>query len=157
MTVLALVAAGCDTSPLSPTAPQLPPGVAINVDLALYDRLNDSRQREGLPPVVIDNDLSLVAELHSQHMRDNGSLTHQDRLGGRVGDRLSRSGVAFFRAAENIGVAIGHADPAEFLHTEFMKSAPHRRIILDPTFSVVVIGTVTDGTETWVTEIFVTP
>ncbi|MDX1384384.1 MAG: CAP domain-containing protein [Thermoanaerobaculia bacterium] len=155
LAVMTLATSGCNSGSSSPTAPQAVPLVASAVDESLFEKLNAARAANSLPRLPLDPTLSRVAEAHSAYMRTAGGLTHESPDGGNVGDRLSVSGVAFRRAAENVGVSFGHADPATFLHNEFMNSPGHRKVILDSSWTHVGIGVVGGGSETWVTQVFV--
>jgi uncharacterized protein YkwD len=119
--------------------------------------INKERVRQNVEAVLIlSDDLSLLARLHSESMRDEGLFGHTDSAGRSVGGRLGDAGISFSRAGENIArVTNAGADPAAFAHDLLMSQAAHRNNILDTGFTKVGVGVARRGDTHWITQVFV--
>ena len=117
----------------------------------LVQLLNQARARHGLPPLNEDARLQAAARTHSQLMALQNTLSHQLPREPILLKRLALRGAYFYTAGETAAFNYT-ADAAE---ESFMRSPPHRTIILDPQYDVVGIGVVEcDDGMLWVTEDF---
>lgn len=124
---------------------------ASEFEQRLVDQLNKSRADAGLAPLKVDERLADAARKHSELMADKSELAHVLSGEAEVADRLAATGLNFNRSGENVGYN------SEFngLHSNFMKSPPHRENILNPKYTLVGIGIVKDDEGVyWATEDF---
>ncbi len=113
--------------------------------------VNQERAANGLPPFTLDPALSSVARAHSLDMATRSYFSHTNPDGLSPFDRMSRAGITFRSAAENIAWA-GTVDIA---HTSLMNSPGHRANILNPTLNRIGIGIVPkDSRNVMVTQVF---
>ena len=102
----------------------------------LFDQLNQSRQKAGVPALEWDERLAEAARRHSQLMVDQNELGHVLKGEPPVADRLAATGVHFNRSGENVGYNTDFND----IHRAWMESEGHRENILSPNYNVVGIG-----------------
>jgi uncharacterized protein YkwD len=116
--------------------------------------LNAERTKEKLPALTWDDSLARVALAHCEDMRDHGFFAHESPRTGKVGDRLTRVGIAYRACAENIA----RSPTAAQAHANLMASAGHRANILSPRFTHLGIGVLKsqDGF-VLVTQVFLEP
>lgn len=110
----------------------------------LYTALNAERARAGLPGLVYDPALVVVAREQAGRMAALADLEHSRDLGSRV--------AGWRRVAENVGYggSPGH------VHDLLVGSRAHRANILDRASDRVGLGTATDPAgRLWVAEVFV--
>ena len=132
----------------------LPAGAraASSAEHTLLQLLNEDRARNGLPALILDEELSRIARIKSQDMVNNNYFAHISPTYGNVRSMLKSFGVSYISAGENIARSrsVYHSNAA------FLSSEGHRRNMLSSTFTHVGIGVVVNayGFVT-VTEIFV--
>ena len=102
--------------------------------------LNPDRIRNGLPALTIDPELSRIARIKSQDMRDNQYFAHTSPTYGSVRDMLKRFGYTYEAAGENIA---NHAT-IEKSQAALISSPGHRRNILSTAYTKVGIGVALD-------------
>jgi Cysteine-rich secretory protein family len=116
----------------------------------LVELINQERAAQGLPPLVVDQRLTMAARGHTELMVKHDQLSHQldgePSLQVRIGDRNLRAD----RLAENIGLGTNVAE----VHAGFMNSPPHRANILSSTYNAVGVGVLQSGERLYVTEDF---
>lgn len=110
-------------------------------ELQMLELLNQTRRRFGLPPLRLDPDLCLAARAHSTDMARNSYFEHDSPRFGTPMHRMQIAGVHTVFYGENIAFALD----ASLAETAFMHSPGHRANILDPDYTRVGIGAVTDG------------
>jgi hypothetical protein len=105
----------------------------------LASQINADRAANGLPRLVVHQDLTGIAQGHSRRMAAAGKIWHNDELfSDRTRDRLGASILG-----ENVGFDGGGAATS---HQMYMDSPAHRANILDPRFTHMGIAvTVADG------------
>ena len=113
--------------------------------------LNEDRARNGLPALEADPELSRIARIKSEDMRDNNYFAHESPTYGRVSDMLRHFGYSFKGAGENIA----HHATVEKSQAAFMSSDGHRRNILSTAWTKVGVGVCRDRNGfVYVTQIF---
>lgn len=125
---------------------------ATSPEQTLFRLLNEDRIRQGLPALILDEELSRIARLKSQDMVSNNYFAHTSPTYGTIRSMLKSFGVSFRSAGENIARSrsVQHSNAA------FLSSEGHRRNMLSPTFTHVGIGVVVNpGGFVTVTEIFI--
>ena len=102
----------------------------------LFEELNQSRQKAGLPALEWDERLAQAAREHSKRMVETNKLAHVVDGEEPLGERLSATGIHFNRSGENIGYNTEFDD----IHRAWMDSPGHRENILSPNYNMVGIG-----------------
>src|SRR5262249_57675169 len=75
----------------------------------ILDLLNQHRAANGVPPLVLDQTLSLPAREHSCEMLYSQVLQHESVNGSTPFDRITAYGITFAQAGENIGDSDGES------------------------------------------------
>lgn len=119
-----------------------PPASLSSFERKVVALVNAERTGEGLKPLKADVQLSGVARKKSADMRDSGYFSHQSPTYGSPFDMMSRFGVKYQAAAENI--AAGQPSP-ESVVKGWMNSSGHRANILNPEFTHIGVGHVEGG------------
>lgn len=116
-----------------------PPKVELDpVAAAVVDRTNKERAREGLPILRSNANLVRAAEFLAADLAERRVLEHKDRNGRKLVERLESAGYTGWTAvAENI--AYGQKG-AEDVVSAWMRSAGHRKNILDPDLNEIGVG-----------------
>lgn len=104
--------------------------------------INQERKARGLHPVECSEELSRVAQSHSQDMCDNDYTSHVDSRDRPMEERYSDAGIKYRTGGENI--ARGPANPKK-VHEGWMQHPEHRKNILMSGFRLVGIGYVECG------------
>lgn len=106
----------------------------------MVNLVNQERAKAGVPALKIDLELSRVARIKSQDMRDKNYFDHNSPTYGSPFQMMKSFGITYRTAGENIAK---HSS-VESAMTGFMNSDGHRKNILNPSFTHVGIGIV-DG------------
>lgn len=124
-------------------------------DLQQYalSQINQSRAAYGLPALSLDPAITAVASAHAWDMLNYGYFSHIGRDGSTVSVRLSRAGIGFTAAGENIcylGSGTGATAALNWCHSTFMSEpypgyANHIGNILGTRYSRVGIGIAQSG------------
>ena len=104
--------------------------------------VNEHRRANGLADLSYDWELSRVARIKSQDMRDNGYFAHNSPTYGSPFNMMKSFGIKYRSAAENI--ARGYATPKAVVDG-WMNSSGHRANILNPSFTHIGVGYASDG------------
>jgi uncharacterized YkwD family protein len=99
--------------------------------------VNQERAKRGLAPLKVDVELSKVARVKSEDMRDQGYFSHDSPTYGSPFDMMKRFGIQFRAAGENI--AAGYPTP-EAAVKGWMNSSGHRANILSSQFTHIGVG-----------------
>ena len=114
--------------------------------------LNQDRMRNGLPALTLDAELSRLARLKCEDMRNKKYFAHESPTYGNAAAMLTRFGYAFRGVGENIA----HHATVEKAHAAFMSSTGHRGNILGSQWTKVGIGVCQDSQGfVYVTQLFV--
>jgi uncharacterized protein YkwD len=151
--LVSLLMAGCGTTQPgtdpSLTAREREPVACVMPDAAermadqVLQLVNLERVAAGLAPVVENPILAQVAGDYACRMIENNFFAHEDPYNGyRAGDRALAAKYRFYLIGENL--AAGHETPAQAMR-EWMNSATHREVVLDPRWSEVGIAVRTGG------------
>jgi len=101
---------------------------------------------------------SAVALRHAEEMARSGRLSHASADGPDPGTRLSRAGVDWSKAGENVGMAASIAQVEAMFMNEPRFEVNHRGNILDRGYTEVGIGVARSSNGlVWVAEDFFTP
>lgn len=127
------------------------------VEAASFDLINQDRQQQGLPELVLDDRLSAIARAHSADMRDRGYFDHISPDGTTISDRLTRGGISFRYAGENLELTKNVPDPATMANTQFLSDTSHRGNLLNTRFKRAGVGVARSGNTYWITQDFIDP
>lgn len=118
----------------------------------VHQEVNAFRESRGLPPLTINPLISAAASAHSQAMAQGRvSLSHAG-FEQRV-DKLKEH-FTIRKAAENVGINAGYADPARTIVQEWVKSPGHAANIKGD-FGITGIGVAqAESGEYYFTQIF---
>ncbi|PLT34988.1 CAP domain-containing protein [Bacillus sp. V5-8f] len=103
---------------------------------------NAERAKQGLKALQIDNELSKVAQVKSQDMKDKNYFDHNSPTYGSPFDMMKKFGISYSYAGENI--AMGQKSPQEVVQA-WMNSQGHRENIMNPNFTHIGVGHVASG------------
>jgi len=113
--------------------------------------VNLQRSRHGLAPLQPSGRLRAAAAAHSADMVARGFFDHVSPDGGTLSDRVHRTGYSGRTLGEDIGWGTYDLGTPSAIVAAWMKSPPHRAIILGGRFREigvgVAIGTPGDRTE----------
>ena len=128
------------------------PGQVINipsVDSAVtaYEQevirlVNEIRVKNGLKELTHDWQVSRVARIKSQDMKDNKYFAHNSPVYGTPFQMLKSFGISYRSAGENI--AKGYATPQAVVNG-WMNSSGHRANILNANYTHIGVGYVSAG------------
>lgn len=104
--------------------------------------VNEIRIQNGLNAFETDVNLSRVARIKSQDMKDNNYFSHTSPVYGSPFDMMKKFGISYRTAAENI--AKGQRTPQDVVNA-WMNSDGHRANILNSSFNKIGVGYVNDG------------
>lgn len=110
------------------------PGTAESRMVAAVNR---QREKAGCSPVRLHEALDRAARAHSAAMARSGRLSHTGADGSSPADRMRKAGYRVFSAGENLTAG---SDGAEDAVTVWMRSAPHRRILLTCRYTHAGVG-----------------
>lgn len=121
-------------SPLSPgcaaAAEVGPTGPSPSEAQAFVAKLNELRVSKGLNALIVDSNLTAIAQEWSAQMASNGAISHRSNLSAGVTSNWRRLG-------ENVGVG----PTVDNLMAAFTASATHYANMVDPSFTHIGVGT----------------
>jgi uncharacterized protein YkwD len=128
---------------------------------AVFQAINQSRARSGLPPLTWSTALANSAGQHNLTMQAANTLSHQLLGEAALGDRERQQGVNWTWAAENIGETSDQTvNGALGLHRAMMSEQPpddgHRQNILTTSGTIAGVAILIDQQHgvLWLTEDF---
>lgn len=124
------------------------PAVNTSYEQMVVELVNVERQKNGLPALYLDSNISDVARTKSQDMAVNNYFAHYSPTYGMASDMLLKFGITWSAWGENI--ASGQDTP-QVVVSEWMNSPSHRDNILSPNFTFIGVGYYVDssGTPYW--------
>ncbi|MDR5658792.1 CAP domain-containing protein [Serpentinicella sp. ANB-PHB4] len=131
------------TPPRDEPTPEQPPRTAdgplrdlTDQESQMVELVNQERERNNLPALEVDLDVTRVARVKSQDMVDHDYFSHNSPTYGSPFDMLDDFGISYLHAGENLA---GNNN-VQNAHTSLMNSSGHRRNILSPDFTHIGIG-----------------
>src|SRR5690625_4858463 len=103
---------------------------------------NKEREKQGLNPLKVDDELSKVAREKSRDIKANNYFSHDSPTYGSPFDMMEQYGISYRTAGENI--AKGQRTPEEVVNG-WMNSDGHRANILSGDFTHIGVGYVEQG------------
>src|SRR5215470_5009144 len=107
----------------------------------LFNAANHDRAAIGLPPFQWDANLAAAARVHAQRMAQHYAISHQFAGEQPLQVRAMQAGARFSLIAENVA----EGPSPQGLHTQWMRSAPHRANLLDRELNSIGIAVVQSG------------
>ena len=104
--------------------------------------VNEIRAEKGLQPLTYHWELSRVARIKSQDMKDNRYFAHNSPVYGSPAAMIRNFGISYRSAGENI--AKGYATPQAVVNA-WMNSSGHRANILSANYTHIGVGYVSGG------------
>ena len=123
------------------TIPTLESGVR-NYEKEVIRLVNQIRTERGLGTLTEDWELSRVARIKSQDMKDNNYFSHTSPIYGSPFTMMKNFGISYRSAAENI--AKGQKTPQAVVNA-WMNSSGHRANILNKSYKKIGVGYVPNG------------
>ena len=124
--------------------------LALRAERDLFASVNQARRAQGLSPLRWDETLATAARRHAEVMAEHGSAQHGFEGEPSLSVRVKQAGAHFTWLSENV---IQGTSP-EFIHSQFMKSPPHRANILDGDMDSIGVGVVERGGQLFAVEDF---
>lgn len=128
------------------------PGQVLNIPLTnstvtsneneVISLVNEIRAKNGLNTLTADWELSRVARIKSQDMKDNNYFSHTSPVYGTPFQMIKNFGISYRSAGENI--AKGQSTPQAVVNA-WMNSSGHRANILNPSYTRIGVGYVESG------------
>lgn len=134
------------TKPVEQPKPEQPaptkPVGSTQFEQKVVELVNQERVQAGLKPLVHDGQLSQVAKLKSEDMRDKKYFSHTSPTYGSPFDMLKQQGVSYRTAGENI--AAGQNSPEQVVQA-WMNSPGHKANILNSQYNYIGVGYASGG------------
>ncbi|MEA2702832.1 MAG: hypothetical protein QOD63_777 [Actinomycetota bacterium] len=111
----------------------------------LLSGINSVRAGVGVGPVTLDPTVSLVAQAWTLVMATAGEISHNPDVGGQL--------TGIVAVAENVG----RGPSLDWIHNGLINSPSHYKNMVNPNYTVVGLGVLNTGLQTWVVEDFVRP
>lgn len=121
--------------------PQLDRGV-LSYEAEVVRLVNAIRRENGLGELSLNWELSRVARYKSQDMADNFYFSHTSPTYGSPFQMIRAFGLTYRTAGENI--AYGYSTPQAVVNS-WMNSEGHRKNILNPSYTQIGVGYVSQG------------
>ena len=120
-----------------------------SISQEMLAQVNQQRRNAGLSELKLSQELTKVAEIKAEDMRDSGYFSHTSPNYGTPFDMMKEFGINYRTAGENI--AKGQAS-VEAVMADWMNSEGHRANILNENFTHLGVGYCTDasGNSYWV-------
>jgi uncharacterized protein YkwD len=122
----------------------------LRAERDLFASVNQARRMQGLSTLRWDETLATAARHHAEVMALHGSAQHGFEGEPSLSARVKLVGAHFSWLSENVT----QGPSSEFIHTQFMKSAPHRANILDRDMDSLGVGVVEQGGQLFAVEDF---
>lgn len=128
------------------------PSVNKSIEQQVLDLVNKERTANGLSTLILNVEVSKVAQMKSEDMRDKNYFSHTSPTYGSPFDMLKKFNVNYTYAGENI--AKGQKTP-EAVVNAWMNSEGHRANILNPNYTQMGIGYALKGSTPYWTQMFI--
>jgi len=120
----------------------------LRAEQELFASVNQVRRAQGLSPLRWDESLAAAARRHAEAMAEHGSARHGFEGEPSLSVRVKQAGAHFRWLSENVT----QGPSPQFIHSQFMKSPPHRANILDRDMDSIGVGVVEQGGQLFAVE-----
>jgi uncharacterized protein YkwD len=146
-------AASSETTPTSTVAQKSNSGKFTELEQSFYQQVNQYRKSRNLPPLALDNRISVQARVHSEAMASGRVPFSHNGFDDRV-KIISRS-ISYRSAAENLAYNQGYSDPTKQAVEGLIKSPGHRKN-MEGNFNLTGVGVSKNAQgEYYFTQIFI--
>ena len=118
---------------------------SLNYSTQVLNLVNKHRRENGLKELTLNSNLSNVAQIKAEDMKNNYYFSHTSPTYGSPFDMMKQFGISYKTAGENI--AKGQKTP-EAVVNAWMNSEGHRANILNANYTQMGLG-YTNGTVYW--------
>ncbi len=118
---------------------------SLNYSTQVLNLVNKHRRENGLKELTLNSNLSDVAQIKAEDMKNNNYFSHTSPTYGSPFDMMKQFGISYKTAGENI--AKGQKTP-EAVVNAWMNSEGHRSNILNANYTQMGLG-YTNGTVYW--------
>ncbi len=112
---------------------------------ALWDALVAARAVSGLPPLMLDANVTALTRDRSADMATRSYFGHTNPDGKTIVDLLSTYGLTYHAVGETIEFNLGIPDCGAEAARGFIASPPHHLILFDPRFTTAGVGHAVDA------------
>ncbi len=109
---------------------------------AVLSSVNAVRSERGLPPLVADESLTMIAKARANDMREHRYYAHKSPQNTYYFDLMKAAGFSSDYNCENLDLAFS-VDPEVYVGDWFKSRAGHKECLLDPRVSLAGYATVT--------------
>lgn len=143
----------------SPQATQLSPQSMemLRVEAEIWHQINQQRQRYGLSPLRVNDQLTQAARNYSKQMAEYNFYSHTGLNGQTFRQRVEAQGLRAKLVGENLVKFSVRPHPSQVAVTSWMNSPGHRKNILLSQMSETGIGIWKHGDTYYMTQIFIEP
>jgi uncharacterized protein YkwD len=139
--------------------PPLPPvpaqtSTTAKIEVAVRQRINEVRQKNGLKPLENNERLAQVARNYSRQMAEKNFFSHTGADGSNLAQRVSAGGIFYWVVGENLFTSTNIPQPVSAGVEGWMKSPGHRANILRPVFRETGVGVWRTGNTYYITQLF---
>ena len=128
-----------------------------NMELQIWQRINQIRVSRGLQPLQANLPLIQVARAHSQNMARQGCYSHECFQGGNHRQRVQKAGVPAEQVAETLYKVSRPKDLVNLTIQVWMQSPKHQQLLLLPELSETGVAIWHQGDTYYVTQIAIQP
>jgi uncharacterized protein YkwD len=123
-------------------SPEEVPSTPTQMEMELFDEVNDRRTENDLPPLEFDETAYRAAKYHSMNMARQGFFAHESPAGQTPTDRFELFDFNFANRmwGENIAMNFNLPNPIEATADGWMESPGHRENILEERYRYAAIG-----------------
>lgn len=136
--ILLVVSSACEKDPISPDPLilELSEPYIAEQRMIIFDLTNTARSEVSAGDLILDPELTVIAQAHARDMAERDFFSHVDPDGLTPFDRLARAGVEYRSAGENIA----WYPSAESAVQGWIESPGHYENMIRTSFGKVGIG-----------------
>lgn len=129
----------------------------LRVEAEIWHQINQQRQRYGLSPLRVNDQLTQAARNYSKQMAEYNFYSHTGLNGQTFRQRVEDRGIRAKLVGENLFKFGQRPNPSGFAVQGWMNSAGHRKNILLSQMTETGIGIWKHGDTYYMTQIFIEP
>ncbi len=156
-----IVLSAATTSAPKPTLTKPPSDIAAEIAEGVFTETNAERVKNGLPALMTDSKLSLIASAHSADMLASNYFSHTNKSDCNSACRVKNAAYAYSAVGENIfmtyGFSLSEGNTASLVVQGWMGSEGHRANILQKLFTNSGIGVASQGNRMYITAMYSKP
>ncbi len=122
------------------------------IAVQVLNLVNKERAKENLAPLKLNAELTKIAQLKSEDMKNKNYFDHTSPTYGSPFAMMKQFGINYKYAGENIAKG---QKTAEAVVTAWMNSEGHRKNILNKNFTEMGLGYIKSGSTTYWTQMFI--